>query len=271
MKIAFQNVRSISDEKTRVLSSKLKDYDLLCLSELNKCYDFSKKTINDSEFQYHTDVTTNRIGVIASNTLKLETVHMGVLVEQPRAQIDKNSIQTFIYKIKLNNRDVYIENVYSIPKASDENVKVLTNHMENQSKLFKYYMIGGDFNLNWREKCNRDLFKDTCMSQLVKDYTRVQNYYRDNRKRVSKSIIDLIFVNDNLKQFVKNVEVVQLYDKFDHKSVTVELDFPPSKFLRNIKIPLDPLQRPKLKPQNIDEIKEKIKQMKPTDLHSLCR
>ena len=142
-----------------------------------------KKTINDSEFQYHTDITTNRIGVIASNTLKLETVHMGVLVEQPRAQIDKNSIQTFIYKVKLNNRDVYIENVYSIPKASDENLKVLTNHMEHQAKLYKYYMIGGDFNLNWKLKCNRDLFKDTCMSQLVKECTRVQNYTKTTQLR----------------------------------------------------------------------------------------
>ena len=98
---------------------------------------------------------------------------MGVHVEQPRAQNDKTSIQTFTYKIKIKNRTIYVENLYCIPKASDENIEVLTRHMENQSKLYKYYMIGGDFNLNWKDKKVRDLFKThQCpnLSKIIREY-----------------------------------------------------------------------------------------------------
>ena len=49
MKITFQNVRSINDNKVRFLKNTLHLFDLLCLSELNKSYDFDKRVINDNQ------------------------------------------------------------------------------------------------------------------------------------------------------------------------------------------------------------------------------
>ena len=111
MKIAFQNVRSINDEKTIFLRSLLKDFDYLCLSELNKLYDFNKPSVNDNEFQYHTNPATSRIGVMASNTSKFEFVSIGIQLEQERFQTDKSVIQTNLYKITENKRTIYFENV----------------------------------------------------------------------------------------------------------------------------------------------------------------
>ena len=238
MKITFQNVRGMNDKKALFLKNTLTIFDLICMSEFNKNYDFDKKEINDNEFQFHTDMETSRLGIMASNTLHLTTVSKGLVLNQKRDQEDQTAIQSFVYKIRVKSRDIYIENVYVVPQTSKENLQKLKNHLHNQSKTFKYYMIGGDFNLKWSEKKTKDLFKGLHLRQIVKEYTRVQKFTKrirddegkivDELDRVSKSIIDLVFVNDNMKPFVKGVVVEQYLKEFDHKAVTVELDFPTS-------------------------------------------
>ena len=278
MKFSFQNVRTINDEKTLLLKQQLNNFDLLCMSELNKCYDFDKKTINDNEFQYHTDPSTSRIGFMASNTLEISIVEKGLVLTQERQRISDVAIQTFIYKIKSKNRDIYIENVYVVPDATIENLNTLTLHIESQSRKFRYYIVGGDFNLNWKTAKIRQRFKDLAITQVVKDYTRVQKYKKFTRNdageiimeqdRVSKTLIDLVFVNDNLRPFVKDVAVEQLSDKFDHKVVCVEFDFIPSPRYRYIDVPLDPLKRPTPNDQQIQIINDEIKNLKPKSLES---
>ena len=276
MIVTFQNVRTINDEKVKFLKQKLILFDLLCLSELNKCYDFEKTEINDNEFQFHTDKDTNRIGVMASNTLNLTTVSKGLILNQDRLREDKTAIQTFIYKLRAKNRDIFIENVYITPDTNNENLQKLISHLQKQSKLYKYYMVDGDFNLNWKIKKNRDLFRSLHFHQIVKEYTRVQNYKKrvkdDDGKitkeldKTSKSIIDLVFVNDNLKPFVKGVEVEQLLESFDHKAVKVELNFPSSKYYRKIAVNLDPLQRPSPNDEQIETMKKELQDLKPKTL-----
>jgi len=278
MKITFQNVRSINDEKTKFLVKTLKDYDLLCLSELNKVYDFNKPNINDNEFQYHTDLTTSRIGVMACNTLKLKFMGIGISLTQERVQVDKSVIQSNIYKIIENKRSIYIENVYCVPDASNENISKLIEHLVTQSKKYKYYLVGGDFNINWKEFKNRKLFDNLPLSQIVKEYTRVQKYNKTTidkttkiktiQPRVSKSLIDLVFVSTALKPFVRGVVVDLLLDKFDHKSVTVDLDFPEAKRSRVIRVPLNPLQRKSPTEEQSEKIKNELKDLKPSSLDS---
>ena len=173
------------------------------MSELNKCYDFNKTEINDNEFQYHTDKDINRIGVMATNTLNLSTFSKGLILNQDRERKDKVAIQTFIYKIRIKSRDIFIENVYITPDTKNENLQKLISHLQSQSKKFKFYMVGGDFNLNWRDKKIKDLFRSLHLHQVVKQYTRVQNYKKKIRdvdgkvikelERTSKTIIDLVY------------------------------------------------------------------------------
>jgi len=179
MKISFQNVNSINDEKTEILANKLTTNDLLCLSELNKCYDFNK---TNNLYQYHTDVNTKRIGILASNTLKITPVSCGLNLSQERVQKDKTVIQSFLYKISVDNRDIYIENIYSVPDASDENIDKLISHLQKQQLLYRYYLVGGDFNLNWKDYKTREKFKILHLTQLVKDYTRVVDYKKYDKK-----------------------------------------------------------------------------------------
>ena len=276
MKITFQNVRTINDEKTRILSNTLKDYDLLCLSELNKNYDFDRKTINDGNFQYHTDVSTNRIGIMASNTMNIEVIGVGLKLEQVRARENQTAVQSYVYKTSVMNRNVYIENVYVTPDINCANLKNLISHLHNQSRRYRYYLVGGDFNLNWKTACVKDLFRDLNLTQVVKDYTRVQMYKKKFRNsdgvvikettRTSKTLIDLVFTSMSLRPFVKGVLVDCLYDKFDHKAVTITLDFPSSSRYRYINIPLDPLQRPTPKECHIEKIKERIGKIRVNNL-----
>ena len=277
MKITFQNVRTINDKKTKILSEKLKDYDLLCLSELNKRYDFDRKTINDGNFQYHTDVSTTRIGIVASNTFKIEVIGVGLKLEQARRALDDDTVcQSYVYKTSVQNRNIFIENVYVVPDINAENLNTLITHLHNQSKRYRYYMVGGDFNLNWKTAIVKDMFRDLNLTQIVKDYTRVQMYTKKWRnsdgvvvkenKRTSKTLIDLVFVSMNLKPFVKGVSVDSLYDKFDHKAVTISMDFPSSLQYRFINIPLNPLQRPAPKEDQMSSIKQQIGKIKAENL-----
>ena len=197
MKILFQNVNTINDYKTKILSSTLHEHDMLCLSELNKIYDFE----NSLNYQYHLDVTTPRIGVMATNSLNVENGGIGIMLSQDRKQVDKTVIQSNIYKIKHLNRNIFIENIYVVPDTNKANIDILVNHIDEQSKKYKYYMIGGDFNLNWLLHSNRLLFSSISnVTQLVKGYTRIRKYNtKRGLQRTSKTSIDLIFCNANLK------------------------------------------------------------------------
>ena len=121
------------------------------------------------------------------------------------------------------------------------------SHLQQQQKKYNYYIVGGDFNLNWKEFKNREKFKDLHLTQIVKEYTRVQDYKKYNKRlkifkdRTTKSLIDLIFVSDSLRQFVKDVTYEDWYKTFDHKAVGLELEFPKTRKYRYITVPLDPL------------------------------
>jgi hypothetical protein len=218
---------------------------------------------------------------MATNTLNLKTVSKGLILNQDRERQDQTAIQTFIYKIRAKSRDIFIENVYITPDTNNENLQKLIFHLQKQSKIYKYYMVGGDFNLNWKIKKNRDLFRGLHFHQIVKKFTRVQNYKKKVRDkdgnitkekdRTSYSLIDLVFVNDNLKPFVKEVVVEQLLDVFDHKAVTIELNFPTSEYYKTIDINLDPLQRPTPNEEQIKLINQQLKNCKPKSLDGfLC-
>ena len=139
MKITFQNVRGMNDRKARFLKNVLSIFDLICMSEFNKLYDFNKKEINDNEFQFHTDQETPRLGVMASNTLHLKTVSKGIVLNQKREREDQTAIQSFLYKIRVKSRDIFVENIYVVPQASAENLQKLKTYLHNQSKTYKHY------------------------------------------------------------------------------------------------------------------------------------
>ena len=83
---------------------------LICMSEFNKLYDFNKKEINNNEFQFHTSSETPRLGIMASNTLHLKSVSKGIVLDQKREREDQTAIQSFLYKIRVKSRDIFIEN-----------------------------------------------------------------------------------------------------------------------------------------------------------------
>ena len=148
MIIKFQNVRSITNEKLEILSKQLKNTDVIGLGELNKKWDFPNF---NSRFQHHVDPSTNRIGLIAANTVDFSYIGLGIRLEQERTQTDKTAVQSNVYRINASNgHTVHIENFYIVPDAKPEIIRYVAEHLDRQANRFKIYIAGGDFNINWK-------------------------------------------------------------------------------------------------------------------------
>ena len=97
MKILFQNLNTVNNLKIQTISKQLEKVDIICLSELNKSYDFKRP----DPFQHHCDNETPRIGIIASNTLNIDYIGVGIVVKQDRKQNDKIVIQSNVYNFHM--------------------------------------------------------------------------------------------------------------------------------------------------------------------------
>jgi hypothetical protein len=60
--------------------------------------------------------------------------------------------------------------------------------------------------------------------------------------------------------------VEQTLKVFDHKAVTIELDFPTSQYYKYIDVQLDPLKRPTPNENQVKSIQEQLKNLNPKSL-----
>ena len=259
LKIAFQNVDSINDRKADTLVGLIcgGTYDIICLGELNKAYDFSRY---DNVIQYHSDPNSPRVGILAARTLDLARVGTGFVANDLNRQGSARfprCIQTYVYKIFSKRGDFHIEVAYIVPNCDKNSIDRFIEHIENQAKKHKRYIIGGDLNLNQKVKENKEIInRATSLSQLIKDYTRVRTVHftkgkNKGKDRTSKTVIDLILVNNEANNLIKSNGVEVLWDGFDHYGVTCTLDCPPVAPFKIIKTALHPLQRPTPSPDTI--------------------
>jgi len=213
--------------------------------------------------QFHTDPKSPRVGILAARTLNFEKVGLGIVVNDlNRAGSVRHPqcIQTFVYKLITNKGDFIIETAYIVPNCNKNALDQFINHINNQALKHKNYILGGDLNLNQKEKVNRELIGDaTALTQIIKDYTRVRTVHFKNGKnkgkdRTSKTIIDLIFNNEGAQRYTKNFGVESLWDGFDHYGVYINIDTPPAEPFKYVKTPLHPLERPEPSPQTIQEM-----------------
>lgn len=255
MKIQFQNTNTISNTKLNALAKSLDDYDLVFLSEMNKECDFGKS----KKFQYHVEAKCPRIAMIATNTLNISFVEVGIVLTQKRERQDQTAVQSCIYKINQNGYEFFVENIYVVPATTAENIEKLVQHIDEMSKKFPIYSIGGDFNINWNNHIAKRRFKTISnVKQLVKCNTREKEYKtKRGIQKMSKSLIDLYFCNDRALSMVKDINVVSNL-LFDHKGPVIELNITRPPVYRIVKIPIDPLQRPTPTEEQTIDIKHNI-------------
>ena len=278
MKGAFINCNTINDKKQEQLCNQLNKYDFIGLGELNKTWDFE----NTDKFQYHTNPSTPRIGFIAVNTLDFEYVGIGLKIDDVnRSNIEmyKTLVASGIYKIRSKGHILYVEVFYLVPALASEHVETVVNHLTNQVNRYKSYIGGGDMNQNWLDNNCRNFFKNiyNC-NQIVRKHTRVSNYLRDGRSRTSKSVIDLIFCNNKIKNLIKehgvsdmNSTTVQGLREFDHFAPWIDISIPSACAYVDITIPNDPTKRPNPDPNQMETILEQIHMIPDTFRHDYGR
>ena len=257
-RVAFQNVRTINNEKVIRLNQFLHSVDVIFLSEVDNS---SFRFISNDHFRYHYDpAVCRRLAVVTSNLVDIEPIGSGLTLSQDRIQKDKTAVQTYLYKITINRNQqkhvIYFENVYAIPALTPLNKDRLHDFLSDRSNQYSNFICGGDFNINWLSAENRNKFESVGgLTQRVHDVTRVCEYEsRSNGqviKKKSESIIDLIFTSASLAPRCKKVFTKKIpknpSDKsacFDHKAVICELNFPCLHYYREITYYPNPHNRP---------------------------
>ena len=279
-KAAFQNVRTLSNNKLTTIIQQLQKGDIFFLNEVNQ-----REFVfpNSEAYFFHHDPIAFRICVIASKMLDIKPIGRGLLLTQERTQVDKNAVQSFVYRIQIKHVVFYVESFYVIPSLSRVNLDILIEHLETQAQKFPNYFCGGDFNLNVNDKSIASNF-DQCtnLTQRISKFTRVQDYRvtgpnGNSHTRTSQSIIDLIFTNPGIDNFYKSSTPITVapnksdafpsrHAPFDHKCVTITFTVPIKRYYNKVQYFKNPNDRPIPTPDQVTEINEKINNLDVTKI-----
>ena len=270
LRITFQNVRTINSVKLAHLVGHLTNTDIIFLSEVNSPISTNNFCFaNDNKFNFHFDPNVRRIAAISSKLCDVKSVGIGIKLDQLRTQADKTAVQSFVYEIIVGKEKIFIENFYVVPNLSPNNIRKLTEHIDDQAKKYKRYIAGGDFNLNWLESKVRDHFAEcSSVKQRITDLTRVCEYVKDGSKRTSKSLIDLIFCNIMVNSICHSPKVKVISKQFDHKSVSINIAKKSYNYYRDVKYFKNPFNRPVPKPAQEKILNEKIERIPDSQLTS---
>ena len=258
-KILFLNVRTLSEQKLKILISILiLTYSIIFINEVN----YKQKYLDDLPTdigQYHYDERTPRLGMICRQSINFKYNGPGLIIDQERSFTDKTCVQTNFYTFSVSNYVFDIENVYVLPETNATNTKILKEFLTDRANSTRPYISGGDFNINWKKTTARKTFQIPTAKQLVTGITRISKYttVRTNRTRISKTQIDLIFANFRAQNKIAKSEIWNnetLKDGtgkkyFDHFGVDISLDLLIQKPYRDVRIPRDPLRRPDPSPE----------------------
>ena len=272
-KVAFQNVRSLNNNKLITIVKQLQKGDIIFMNEVNqKQYIFPD---SDGYF-FHHDPTVYRIAVVASKLIDIKPISIGLLLTQERTQADKTAIQSYIYQVKIQKIVIFIESFYCIPNLTKSNYDLLFDYLERQAQKYPNYLCGGDFNLNIFDKnIASDFNSCTNLRQRITKFTRVQSMNVTNANgfnmiRTSKTIIDLILTNPGMDNFYKSSCPIELeansHTPFDHKCVTITFNLPTRYHFKKVKYFKNPNDRPIPNPKQISEINKKIDQIDMNDV-----
>ena len=279
-KVAFQNVRTLNNNKLATIVQQLQHGDIFFLNEVNhEEFIFP----NSDSYFFHHDPVAYRICTIASKMLDIKPVGRGILLTQERTQADKNAVQSYVYKIRIKQITFHIESFYCIPSLTKNNLDKLLEHLEIQAEKLPNYCCGGDFNLNFHDKSIVNKFKNcNSLKQRINKFTRVQDYTVTNkdgqvRTRTSKTIIDLIFTNPGMDNYYKSSTPIEIepnslstfhtrHMPFDHKCVTICFSLPIKHYYKKVSYFKNPNDRPVPTKAQVKTLNKKINEIDTSEI-----
>ena len=162
------------------------------------------------------------------------------------------------YKIRLSTVAITISVVYLAPDASTNCAKLMCAEILRLNDLHKLYTAMGDFNLDQHVEANRTFFKDQFggfLHQTVKDVTRRATRKINGNVSESSTIIDLIFLNGDLKSKQKRPVEILEGTPSDHWMAISTFDLAvPSKYVIK-EYYLDPTRRPPIPKAKLETVK----------------
>ena len=216
---------------------------------------FSKQT----EFPVLTAPNNMRVGLCVPTYLRscVEIVDSWQHCES-RKRKSQIACQITTYKIRLSTVAITISVVYLAPDATAQCAKLMCAEILRLNDLHKLYCAMGDFNLDQRIEANRIFFKDQFggfLHQTVKNTTRHATRKMNDSVSESNTIIDLVFLNKDLKVKLKGPNEIKGGTPSDHNMVISSFDLKvPTKYVIK-EYYLDPTRRPPIPKAKLDSVR----------------
>lgn len=225
----MQSLRNKIDDLELCISSKLLDYDAICLTEHHMCHD-EVKLLNFSNY------------LVASSFCRMEKSRGGSLILLKKSLkfkelyhiVKKSSeLDCELAAVELIDHELILITIYRSPQGSlDEFFKILNETISKYKLMSKKTIIMGDFNIhfNINEPETRKMthFTDSFgFKVLIKENTR------------GKNCIDNILINFNNLDYETNV--IDTYFA-DHKAISISLNIA-KKSMKILRVSADQSQK----------------------------
>ena len=264
LKLGLWNCNSISssDSKFDFIKEFMKSpsMSVLALTELTQ--DSSKLTHmleKHKNFPILTDPKNTRVGLCVPVFFRGNVDIIGSWQYcEARKQKSQIACQITTFKLKLSTVTIAMSVVYLVPDASESCARAMCTEMVRLSGVHKYYTAIGDFNIDQKLYRNRQFFNDHVgghLHQIVNGVTRRASRKINNRFNVTETIIDLVFLSNDLKSKLVGTPTIRENTPSDHWMVETTFSLSvPSKYVVKEYF-LDPTRRPPIPKAKLEVVK----------------
>ena len=222
-RILMLNVNSMNDTKFKYLANYMLEAKncMIALTELvSETSELNNLLARDNRFPILSDNSCKRVGLMVPKYLhhcfEIIDTHN---IKQFRKRKSQSVCQLTTFRFSYSKIVEVITVVYCAPDASQNSRKALRDKLLEYSHKFSNYIALGDFNSDFKLKTVRDEYKAELggqLNQVVKEVTRQQMTKRGNKSSTSRTIIDLMFVSNNMKQNMVSSPIVYKDSPSDH-------------------------------------------------------
>ena len=255
------NVNSLNDEKFDYLKNFLtkNTNSMIALTELvSENSELNNFLACDSRFPILNDNRCKRVGLMIPKYLEnyFEIVDV-FTVKQARKRKSQTISQVVTFKFQYQKIKEYISVVYQAPDVKKNSSVLLMDKISEYAKRFPNYVALGDFNADFSDKKIKSEYKSHIggiLSQVVDKPTRQKNVNRDGKKKLSSTIIDLVFLSDKMKKQLVKQPIIHKDSPSDHYMVECQFDLEVPQKYTVYEYFLDPTRRPPLKGKSLKKV-----------------
>ena len=229
----------------------------------------NSRLMNHDKFPILTHNDVKRVGLAIPEFLRTKfTIDDQFFLTQDRKQKSDKIVQILTVSYKNDSVQFTLSICYFAPDITVQNREKAFDKIIEYKNRYKNYIAVGDINFDQKITANRislnTYFENTDIHQIVDKVTRhCEKNCANGDKIVTNTIIDLVFISNELKSFTGNPKIDKKTPS-DHYLVYIDLDFKVPDIYTTFEKRLDPTRRPKFKNDRVlqyakDKLKNELK------------